>query len=171
MFSTPASVGSPDSGPSGSLPHWSQVPEVQTQTLYNRISCWNDIWLIISAQYKGLLFFLCLLLCYFVSLCCCHYDADGFISKRSCVYGEMPLESDSSSLGLRVKWGGKRIWHPSRISSLKTAVPHPQEQHLQVTLTGSGTMWMSTLQSSQISAIRGESISDWMSPFSTDLLS
>lgn len=58
----------------------------------------------------------------------------------------------------KVRW--EEIWHPnSRISSLKTAVPHPQEQHLQVTLIDSGTMWMSTLQSSQISAIRGESIS------------
>ena len=88
MFSTPASVGSPDSGPSGSLPHWSQVPEVQTQTLYNRISCWNDIWLIISAQYKGLLFFLCLLLCYFVSLCCC-------LVVKSCLTLADPLEYNS----------------------------------------------------------------------------
>ena len=88
MFSTPASVGFPDSGPSGSLPHWSQAPEVQTQTLYNRFSSWNDLWLLISSRYKGLLFVLWLLLCYFVSLCCC------LVAKSSRTLSD-PLEYNS----------------------------------------------------------------------------
>lgn len=88
----------------------------------------------------------------------------GLACMLKCPWSQIHL------LGLRVKWGGKRIWHPSRISSRKTDSLPPQEQHLQGDLDRLRN-YVNVYSSKQPdSAIRGESISDWMPSFFTDLL-
>ena len=157
MSSTPASVGFPDSWPSCSLSLWSQAPEIQTQTLYNRISSWNDIWLIISAQYKGLLSVLWLLLCYFVSLCCC-------LIAKSCPALSNPLEykspvSSDHGISKQEYWSGLPFPSPGDLP-IRTSNPHlPHERADSLPLSRKGspcsTQWAPSSAVHQRGALHG----------------